>query len=488
MSRRDVEDAPGRGRMAKLLQDCGISLDAEQVERLWTYHQLLRDRTAELNLTRVHNFENMVLKLYADSILPGLMMDLPSPLLDLGTGPGMPGIPLKIAFPHLKLLLAEGRKNRVGFLTEAVERLGLEDVEIIGEGITPRFETPIAGVITRAVETMAQTLRRIGGCLDSGGLAIFMKGPQCGEEIREAEAALSVDYRLREDRPYHIPHTPHERRLVVFERLGEPGRAGRVRAMERHPTRTIESEQNDLFKDLKKLLAARGVRKQGRAIVSGGKLTGEIVRDYPERCLAWIGTDEQPPPPEALPREVAWYRVAPALFQVLDTFGTNAPLLLVSVPEILVWDPKEELSVGCSLLVPFQDPENVGAVVRSAVAFGVTRIVLLEESAHPYHPKALRASGGAVLRAAFLHGPSIRDLPEDLAVMALSAQGRDIGTIDFPDRFALLPGLEGPGLPERLRKDAVSIPMVPGVESLNAAAATAIALYVWFSSRGGTAP
>ena len=98
--------------MAALLERSGIKLSEHQLDQLWLYHKLLRRYNPELNLTRIHNFTNMVLKLYVDSILPGTLMDLPSPLLDLGTGPGMPGIPLKIAYPNLEILLAESRKNR----------------------------------------------------------------------------------------------------------------------------------------------------------------------------------------------------------------------------------------------------------------------------------------------------------------------------------------------------------------------------------------
>jgi 16S rRNA (guanine527-N7)-methyltransferase len=134
--------------------------------------------------------------------------------------------------------------------------------------------------------------------------------------------------------------------------------------------------------------------------------------------------------------------------------------------------------------VPFQDPENVGAVLRSAAAFGVARVVLLQEAAHPFHPRSARAAGSALLRVPMLQGPSITALVTQRApLLALSANGCDVGGFTFPSRFGLLPGLEGPGLPESLRTPAaLSIPMQPGTESLNAAAATAIALYVW--SRG----
>ncbi|MFW6284688.1 MAG: TrmH family RNA methyltransferase, partial [Desulfosalsimonas sp.] len=137
------------------------------------------------------------------------------------------------------------------------------------------------------------------------------------------------------------------------------------------------------------------------------------------------------------------------------------------------------LEPGCSVLVPFQDPENVGAVIRSAVAFGAKNIVLLAEAAHPFHPRAIRASGGAVMHANLMQGPSISDLPDDLPVAALSMEGRSLAEFDFPDTFALLPGVEVPGLPAGFRKNAVSIPMGGTVESLNAAAAAAVALYAW---------
>ncbi len=486
---RAGRDAPGPKDMAGLLKNCGIDLSRRQVDQLWTYHQLLREYNEELNLTRIHNFANMVLKLYVDSILPGAMIDLPSPLLDLGTGPGMPGIPLKIAYPHVEMLLAEGRGKRVDFLRIAVERLGLDGVGVIDRAITPSFEQPVAGVITRAVETIAQTLDHIRGCLASGGPAIFMKGPNCDEEVRAAAAGESKyreSYRLVRDESYRIPNTSHERRLVVFQRLDRPVWAVKADIMKRHVTRTIESDQNDLFKDLKKLLTARGVRKLGKTLIFGQRQASEILRDFPEKCRAWVGRGDESPPPEDAPEHLAWYRLAPPLFEQIDVFGTHSPFLLADLPDIEAWEPSSGLPEGCALLIPFQDPENVGAVVRSAAAFGVKRIILLAESAHPFHPKALRASGANAFRVEFLQGPALASLPENLPLLPLSAEGADLARADFPESFGFLPGMEGPGLPEAWRKRAVSIPIAPGVESLNAATAAAIAMYVWSRSKGGS--
>jgi 16S rRNA (guanine527-N7)-methyltransferase len=468
--------------MAELLKSCGLSLSDAQVRMLWTYHRLLRQHNPELNLTRVHNFTNMVLKLYADSILPGELVKLPSPLLDLGTGPGMPGIPLKIAFPHLEIVLAESRQKRVEFLNIVQQSLQLKSLEIVGGKINPKFQRAVAGVITRALETIASTLERISGCLNRDGLAIFMKGPDCDQEVQEAMRCFSSEYLLLLDHPYHIPNTSHQRRLVVFQRKGESSWLKKVHAMERHVCRKIDSEKNEHFRDLKKLLGSRGIKKRQRALVAGARPIAEMLTRTPDLCEAWISPGEDVPPPGGAPEHLAWYQLDPSLFEKIDIFGTGSPLLSIRIRQIPRWDPGDGLPDGCSLLIPFQDPENVGAAIRSAVAFGAVRVILLAECAHPYHPKSLRASGGAVLHARLFEGPSLNELPEDLPLLALSPEGTDVSRFTFPKAFGLLVGMEGPGLPERWKRHALAIPIRPEVESLNAATAAAVALYVWAQS------
>ncbi|MGW8187797.1 MAG: TrmH family RNA methyltransferase, partial [Desulfobacterales bacterium] len=180
----------------------------------------------------------------------------------------------------------------------------------------------------------------------------------------------------------------------------------------------------------------------------------------------------------------SWYQLAPRLFKTLDVFGTHAPLLLLRIPPIDSWQPVEGFGNGCSLLVPFQDPENVGAVIRSAAAFGARQVILLAESAHPFHPKSLRASGGTVMSIRLRQGPFLKDVPADLPIIALSVEGIDIRDSVFPPSFGLLIGLEGPGLPAIWRRTARCVPINPAVESLNAAAAASVALYEWSRQAG----
>jgi TrmH family RNA methyltransferase len=123
----------------------------------------------------------------------------------------------------------------------------------------------------------------------------------------------------------------------------------------------------------------------------------------------------------------------------------------------------------------------VGAVIRSAAAFGVSRVVMLEQAAHPFLPKSARVAGSALFRVPLFQGPSLDEFKvSDGPVVTLSPDGKDIGVYRFPDTFCMVSGLEGSGLPENLREaTALAIPIEPGVESINAALATGIALYLW---------
>ena len=209
--------------MRALLERAGIQLKPNQLDQLWRFHRLLRERNSDRDLTRLIEFETVVIKHYVDSLYVGKLLRLPSPLVDIGTGAGFPGIPLKIRYPELELTLAEMRPRRIAFLEEAIALLGLRKVKTFEHRVVSRsFTEPMAGVITRAVEPISKTLLRTGGCTRAGSQLIFMKGPGAEEELQQALKDFGRDYRVIRDQPYTLPHTPHERRLLVLERLHDP--------------------------------------------------------------------------------------------------------------------------------------------------------------------------------------------------------------------------------------------------------------------------
>jgi 16S rRNA (guanine527-N7)-methyltransferase len=212
---------PGLPSLREWFHRSGLPLSEKQVQQVWQYHRLLRKRNEEYDLTRIYQFDNMVQKHYVDCILVAKLLEwnLPSPLLDIGTGPGLPGILLKIASPETEMILSEGRHKRIAFLHEVVKTLGLKGIEIHEGKIYPSFDRSVKGVVTRALESIPKTLDRVRQSLVPGGRAIFMKGPSCNDELQEAAKSLGGRYRMIQDIAYTIPHSPHRRRLIVFERL-----------------------------------------------------------------------------------------------------------------------------------------------------------------------------------------------------------------------------------------------------------------------------
>jgi 16S rRNA (guanine527-N7)-methyltransferase len=313
---------------------------------------------------------------------------------------------------------------------------------------------------------------------------IFMKGPECDDEVAAARQDHAKLFRLVADHAYEIPGTPHQRRLLIYESQKSPSTrragAGRVGAILQHegPLREVSSESNPSFRHFRELLGGRGIRKHGRALIAGPRIVAEVLAKQARHVAAWISDTDGPPPAS---KALAWYRLAPALFKELDVAGTRSPLLLVNVPLLPAWSDDEPWPEGCTLFIPFQDPENVGAVLRSAVAFGVSRVVLLREAAHPFHPKSSRAAGTALFQVPLLQGPSIHEFESRHApIISLDTSGPELCESPFPSRFGLLVGIEGPGLPDRLRQgQRRRIAIAPDVESLNAATAAAIALYAW---------
>jgi 16S rRNA (guanine527-N7)-methyltransferase len=172
------------------------------------------------DLTRLVGFENIVLKHYIDSMYITRLLKLPSPLLDVGTGAGFPGIPLKIMCPSLRIILAEPRPRRIEFLQAVCKRLDLQGIEVFPHRVVSQsFQRPVAGLITRALETIDKTLARSAGCTYAGSRLFFMKGPAVDIEIEAAKQRFAGEFRHVATHCYVLPHTQHERRLVVFERI-----------------------------------------------------------------------------------------------------------------------------------------------------------------------------------------------------------------------------------------------------------------------------
>ena len=191
-------------------------------KRLVEFYVLLMNNQMRDNVTRLVKFRDIAIKHFIDSLIVPRLCELTFPLLDVGTGPGFPGIPLKIIYPDKKIILAEGVRKRVDFLKTVRDQMKLTDLDIVGRKIDATFALPVEGVITRALEDISLTLGHVSQCLTVGGRVYFMKGPNVGPELKPALKKWGEYFELERDIPYSLPNTPHERKLLIFRKIKTP--------------------------------------------------------------------------------------------------------------------------------------------------------------------------------------------------------------------------------------------------------------------------
>lgn len=208
----------------------------QQRLQLAHFYRLLMLNQEKENFTRLLKLRDIAIKHFIDSIIILKHTQLQFPLLDVGTGPGFPGIPLKIMFPEEHILLGEGVQRRVEFLKHVRSEMKLQKLDILGRNINKHCVYPVNGAITRAVEDIGNTLGNVLNSLQLGGRVYFMKGPGVDPEIEAAKKEWDPFYKLVENTAYTLPHTPHERRLVVYEKI-------------QHQELPMEDEGEDLLFD-----------------------------------------------------------------------------------------------------------------------------------------------------------------------------------------------------------------------------------------------
>lgn len=237
--------------------------------------------------------------------------------------------------------------------------------------------------------------------------------------------------------------------------------------------KNITSSSNPDFSRFRSLSTSKGQSKYGEFFLMGERLIEEFLRapntytirgEVRTESMRRLTSHDQ-------------YVLSPALFNELDVIGTHFNLLLLEKPALPPVDwtcaPK-----GLEVICPAGDPSNLGAIARSALAFGANALILTSESSTPFHPRALKASAGALLKIPLLRAGSVREIPAEPHTVALDMKGTPVDTYPWRKNQRVLLGEEGPGLPEGLDIPRVSIP-TRDVESLNVAVAASIALYAY---------
>jgi len=225
MRRMTAPDLPAAARGDLDAGLAALGLDATLAEPLARYLALMLRWNAAYNLTAIRDPREMVTKHLLDSLAMVPAVRGIATLADLGTGPGLPGIPLAIALPELRVTLVESNGKKARFMREAVRTLGLGNAEV-AESRIEALDRPgqFAAITARALATLPQILALGGHLLAADGRLLAMKGTRPDEEI----AALPAGWEVRDIQALAVPGLEAERHLVTIQRRAAAAAQGAV--------------------------------------------------------------------------------------------------------------------------------------------------------------------------------------------------------------------------------------------------------------------
>ena len=213
--------------MKENLTELKIELSDKQLEQFYGYMNILIEWNKFMNLTGITKPEEIITKHFIDSLTVSDKIDKNVRIIDVGTGAGFPGIPIKIAFPETKVILLDSLNKRIKFLNEVIEKLELKNIETIhgraeeyGKNKNHREKYDIA--IARAVAPLNILLEYLMPFAKVNGRCLCMKGSSSEEEIENSSNAIKVlGGELIKTEDFYIPNTDIKRRIVQVNKIKE---------------------------------------------------------------------------------------------------------------------------------------------------------------------------------------------------------------------------------------------------------------------------
>lgn len=207
----------------------GVTLSDEQLSQFYTYYQMLIEWNEKINLTAITDFDEVIKKHFLDSLSIGriLQQDSSVSILDIGTGAGFPGIPIKIAFPDTEITLMDSLNKRVNFLNEVINTLGLKKIEALhgrAEDFAKKdmLRETFDICVSRAVANLSSLSEFCLPYVKVGGRFISYKSEKAMEELDASKKAIDIlgGGNVACDE-FELPGTDFKRTFVIINKMKE---------------------------------------------------------------------------------------------------------------------------------------------------------------------------------------------------------------------------------------------------------------------------
>ncbi len=212
--------------LSEISKDAGFNLSKEQLNQFDLYRHLLVEWNKKMNLTAITEKCEVATKHFIDSLYGLKFLSNAKTLIDVGTGAGFPGLPLKIAKPELSLTLLDSLNKRLNFLTEVKNKLSLSDVTCIHsraeDGAAPKssLRESFDAVTSRAVANMSVLAEYCLPYVKCGGVFLAYKGSEIEEELSISSNAIDIlGGEILEVFKYEIPKTDITHSIVVIKKV-----------------------------------------------------------------------------------------------------------------------------------------------------------------------------------------------------------------------------------------------------------------------------
>ena len=211
-------------KIEELSNEIGILLNEKQINQFYAYMELLLDWNEKINLTAITAPEEIILKHFIDSMTIAKYIKEGAKVIDVGTGAGFPGIPLKIIREDIEITLLDSLNKRINFLNEVINQLKLAEIQAVHSrveefGQNKKYRENFDCATSRAVANLSTLAEYLIPLIKINGMCISMKGSDVKEEIQQSERAISLlGGKIEEVEEFQLPKSDMDRNIIIIRK------------------------------------------------------------------------------------------------------------------------------------------------------------------------------------------------------------------------------------------------------------------------------